>query len=172
MRTVRIHSLSNFHTYHTAVLTIVILYHTSPVLIFLVTGTLYILTTFIQFPHLLLPQDFVFLENKSKKLLSRLDHVRMMLGIGCAAWKLSWARGVLCPILSVSVAFWQLSRMIIEYFIFFSIWKIKQGFHGCCINTRLDSGRLRATVKSWGNAERRKKEIMITSASPPRYNHC
>ena len=51
MRTVRIYSL-DFHVYHIAVLTIIIM-HVSLILIHLVTGSLYVLTTFLQFP---LPQ--------------------------------------------------------------------------------------------------------------------
>ena len=51
MRTLRIDSL-NFHVKHTAVLTVVsMLCIMSLVLIYLITGSLYILTTFIQFPH-------------------------------------------------------------------------------------------------------------------------
>ena len=51
MRTLRIYSLYNFPMYHTAVLAIVImLYITSLVLIYLITESLYLLTTFLQFP--------------------------------------------------------------------------------------------------------------------------
>ena len=51
MRTLRIYSRNNFAMYHTAVLTVVImLYTTSLVLTYLVTGSLYLLTTFLLFP--------------------------------------------------------------------------------------------------------------------------
>ena len=47
MRTLRIYSLNNFHVYFIALLTIVIiLYITYLVLIYLITGSLYLLTTF------------------------------------------------------------------------------------------------------------------------------
>ena len=50
MRTLRIYSLYNFPVYHTALLTIVIiLYIISVVLIYLTTGSLYLLTAFLQF---------------------------------------------------------------------------------------------------------------------------
>ena len=57
MRTLRIYSLNQFQIYQTAVLTTIIMrYVTSPVLIYLITGGLYVLTTFIQFlnslPHI------------------------------------------------------------------------------------------------------------------------
>lgn len=48
MRNFRIYSFNNFQIYYTAVLTVVImLFLTSPVIIFLITGRLYVLTTFI-----------------------------------------------------------------------------------------------------------------------------
>ena len=49
MRTLRIYSLNNFPIYHTAVLIIFIMYITSLVLIYLITGSLDLLTAFIQF---------------------------------------------------------------------------------------------------------------------------
>ena len=49
MRTLRIYSLNHFHILHTAVFVIfIMLYFMSLVLIYLVTGSLYLLTTFIQ----------------------------------------------------------------------------------------------------------------------------
>ena len=52
MRTVKAYSLNNFQMYHAAVLTIVImLYITFPLLVYLIIGSLYLLTTFIQIPH-------------------------------------------------------------------------------------------------------------------------
>ena len=54
MRSLRISSVNNFPVYNTAVLAIVVvLYITSLVLIYLITGSLYLLTTFFQLP---LPQ--------------------------------------------------------------------------------------------------------------------
>ena len=51
MRTHKMYSLNSFPVYHTAVLPIVMmLYITSLVLIYLITGNLYLLTTFLQFP--------------------------------------------------------------------------------------------------------------------------
>ena len=48
MRTLRIYSLNNVHVYYRAVLTIVaMLYITSPALVYLVTGSLYLLATFL-----------------------------------------------------------------------------------------------------------------------------
>ena len=48
MRNFRIYSFSNFQIYYTAVLTVVImLFLTSPVIIYLITERLYLLTTFI-----------------------------------------------------------------------------------------------------------------------------
>ena len=50
MTTFRIYSLSNFKIYHKIVLTMFFMFHiTFPVLIYLITGGLYLLTTFIQF---------------------------------------------------------------------------------------------------------------------------
>ena len=58
MRTRRIYFLNSFHIYHTAVLTVVIkLYVTSLVLIYLITGSLYLLITFMQFPLSPAPRD-------------------------------------------------------------------------------------------------------------------
>ena len=52
MRTFVIYSLSNFQIYHTTVLIIVIiLYITLLPLIYLTTGSLYVLTIFIYFTH-------------------------------------------------------------------------------------------------------------------------
>ena len=52
MRTFRICSFSNFQIYHTVVLTIVIMmYIASPILIYLITVSLYLLTTFVPFAH-------------------------------------------------------------------------------------------------------------------------
>ena len=51
MTTLRIYSLNYFCTYHTAVFITFIMWQvTSLVLIYLLTGSLYPLTTFIQFP--------------------------------------------------------------------------------------------------------------------------
>ena len=51
MRTLRSYSLNNFPIYHTVVLLIVItLYITALVLVYLITGSIYLLTTFFQFP--------------------------------------------------------------------------------------------------------------------------
>ena len=53
MRTLRVYSLNSFQLYHAAVLTLLImLYITSLVFIYLITGSLYLLITFIQFPFL------------------------------------------------------------------------------------------------------------------------
>ena len=49
MRTVKIYSLNPFHLRHKAGLIIFILLYTLPVLIYLVPGSLYLPTTFIQF---------------------------------------------------------------------------------------------------------------------------
>ena len=50
MRTLRIYSLNNFHIQHTTVLIVfIMLYFTSLVLIYLIIGSLYLLTTFLQF---------------------------------------------------------------------------------------------------------------------------
>ena len=52
----RIYSLSSCQICHTVVLiTVVMLYITSPGLVYLITGSLYLWTTFIQFPHLHTP---------------------------------------------------------------------------------------------------------------------
>ena len=52
MRTLGIYPLNNFLVYLTALLALVImLYITSLVLISLMTGSLYLLTTFLQIPH-------------------------------------------------------------------------------------------------------------------------
>jgi len=61
-------------------------YSISLVLIYLITGSLYPLTTFLQFSHPPhpIPQDLVFLENKPKRLLSRLVCVRLRQGLGAA----------------------------------------------------------------------------------------
>ena len=52
MRTFRIYSLKNFQICHTAVLSLVIMLRCiSPVLVYLITGGLYLLTIFVQFSH-------------------------------------------------------------------------------------------------------------------------
>lgn len=52
MRTFRVYSFSNFQIYHKAVVTIVLmLCITPPVLIYCISGYLYILTTFMHFPY-------------------------------------------------------------------------------------------------------------------------
>ena len=62
MGTLRIYSLNNFPVYQTAVLTVAnMLYIASPVLIYLIAGSLYLLLIFFQFPlppvsHLWQPQ--------------------------------------------------------------------------------------------------------------------
>lgn len=54
MRTVRVYSLSNFATYHVAVLTMVtVVYFTSSVLVYLITGSLCPLDTLLLSPLLL-----------------------------------------------------------------------------------------------------------------------
>lgn len=51
MRTLRSYSLTSFHIYHTAVLaTVTMLYIASLIVIYLMTGSLYLLTTFFHFP--------------------------------------------------------------------------------------------------------------------------
>ena len=51
MRTLRIYYLNNFHIQCTAVFSIfIMLYITSLILIYLITGSLYLLTVFIQVP--------------------------------------------------------------------------------------------------------------------------
>ena len=51
-----IYSFNNFLIYHIAVLaTVIMLFITSPVLIYLITGSMYLLTTFLQLPPPLLP---------------------------------------------------------------------------------------------------------------------
>ena len=62
MRTLRTYSFNKFQIYHTAGLTIVImLYIISPGLIYLISGSLYLLTTFIQCFHSpsLVPTDLI-----------------------------------------------------------------------------------------------------------------
>ena len=49
MRTFKIYSVSNFHIYNTALLTLVILYSTAHALFILLTGSFYPLTTFTHF---------------------------------------------------------------------------------------------------------------------------
>lgn len=52
IRTFKVYSFSNFPASHTAVLSIApVLYVTTPVLLYFMTGSLYLLTTFLQFPH-------------------------------------------------------------------------------------------------------------------------
>ena len=51
MRTLRIYSLNNFQIHHTAMLTVVIILYITPlVLIYLITGSVDLLTTSIHFP--------------------------------------------------------------------------------------------------------------------------
>ena len=51
MRTLRIYIFNNFHILHTAVLIIFIMLHIiSLILIYLISGSLYLLTAFTQFP--------------------------------------------------------------------------------------------------------------------------
>ena len=47
-RTLRIYSLNNFHMWHTVVLIIFMFYSIPPVLLFLINGSLHLLTAFIQ----------------------------------------------------------------------------------------------------------------------------
>lgn len=62
MRTLRVYSLNNFQLYHTAVLTLLImLYITSLVFIYLITGSLYLLTTFLQVPPPPTPPQNIFI---------------------------------------------------------------------------------------------------------------
>ena len=51
MRTLRIYTPNNSHINHRAVLSTVVLYITFLVLIYLITGSLHLLTTSLSFPH-------------------------------------------------------------------------------------------------------------------------